>query len=160
MFKYIALLLIPFFASSATLHSESNVSEGEQNYFAPLTQQEKESISYIITTLSTKSMVTLLAYRKQLESAGAKTKGVNPLRFWKEVLTNRQLKNGLPHIGAVPKRQLINDFAVSFSEANRRGKIDEKAIDDFSKSTGIDKNLVIKYSKEGKWKQLLHHFFS
>lgn len=153
MSKIIYLCTALLLASAALYGDAAAGSEG-LNYFAPLTREERESIHYIITSLSTKSMFSLLGCRKQLESAGARIKNVNPLRFWKEVLTQENLKSGLPHIGSIAKSQLIKDFATSFAFAGKQGKIGRETIDDFAESTGISKELLINFAREGRWQEL------
>lgn len=128
-------------------------------YFTPLTLDEQEGIHYIVTTLSTKPTIALFRYRRQLEEAGTKTMGLHPLRFWKEVLSNDELKSGLPNIGPIPKRQLLGGFVDTFDEAFSMGEMRAEYIEDFCRSTGIDEELFYFYSEQEQWRELLEQFF-
>lgn len=128
-------------------------------YFTPLSEEEEEGIYYIMTTLSTHSIFSLFRCRRELTEAGARTNGVHPLRFWKEVLINDALKQGLPNIGAMPKRQLLSDFVNSFDEAHGKGEMRSEYIEDFCHSTGFVEELFYRYFAEEQWRELLEHFF-
>lgn len=155
MMLLIVMMQVAWFGNAA-----ANVHQEEQlKYFTPLSQEEEQNIHFIISTLSTKSMISLLRYRKQLELAGAKTEKVHPLRFWKEVLSQDTLKSGLPNIGSIPRKQLISDFAVSFGSAQRSGLMKEAYVTDFCQTTGFSKELFNSYAERGDWVGFLGNFF-
>jgi hypothetical protein len=159
MLRLIMILTVVFLPLTfGTLSASQNI-DGKMKYFTPLTQEEEESINYIISTLSYKSTISLLRYRKQLEVAGSKTTNVHPLRFWKYVLVTQSLRRGLPKMGGIPKRQLIGDFAEAFTVVSRSGWMKQEYIDDFCESTGISKNTFNSYAKQGKWGDFLGFLF-
>lgn len=138
--------------------ASANLDEG-MKYFTPLSEEEVQSIDYIISTLSNKSTLSLLRYRKQLEIAGSKTVNVHPLRFWKQVLSDQNLRSGLPKMGSIPRKQLINDFAIAFDAVNRSGWMREEYIEDFCSATGVPKEVFYSYAQQGKWADFLGSFF-
>lgn len=160
MMKWMMLLIVMFQVVSFGSATANAVPEEQLKYFTPLTAEEEQNIHFIISTLSTKSMLSLLRYRKQLETAGAKTDRVHPLRFWKEVLSNPSLKSGLPNIGSIPRKQLISDFAAAFASAQQKGLMKEVYVNDFCKSTGISKDLFNSYAERGNWNELLTSIMS
>lgn len=160
MLKFFLFAMMTMLFSTNLCVCETPVFNEEMKYFTPLTQEEEKSIHYIITTLSTKSTISLFRYRKQLEKAGAKTENVHPLRFWKYVLDNESLKKGLPKIGSIPKKQLINDFAESFAVVYQKGELRKEYVDDFCDCTGVSKKSLYSYAKQGMWSNFVEHFFN
>lgn len=159
MLKWIALLTLFLQAVWFGDITANTASYESQKYFGPLTSEEAQSIHYIISTLSSKSMISLLRYKKQLEIAGAKTKNVHPLRFWKEVLTNESLRSGLPNIGSIPRKQLLGDFSTAFASAQKNGLMKVAYMEDFCRATGTSPGVFHSYADRGDWNGLLATFF-
>lgn len=157
--KLFTLLLLSFFAIDFGLLAKSLHAE-EMNYFGPLTREESASIHYIINTLGTKSSFALLGYRKQLNEAGKKTNTVHPLRFWREVLTDTELKSKLTNIGSIPRGRLISDFSETFQNVSQQGQMKDEYIQDFSQKTGVSEKTVKKHRDNKTWKEFLTPFFS
>ena len=157
MFKYafcFFLLLFPL----GLFSFEKEVSE-ELKYFTPLNATEKQSIHYIMTILGTKSTLSLLLYRDELNRAGSQIMTVHPLRFWKEIFINSQLKQYSRKIGLFPKRRMVSDFIKSFQWVHNKGLFSDEQILDFSQVTGISSDKMNTIIREGQWNLLLDLLF-
>ncbi|MEC7838765.1 MAG: hypothetical protein VX777_01850 [Chlamydiota bacterium] len=140
--------------------AETQNSPDDLKYFDRLNHSEEQGIRYIITTLGSKSTISLLWYRDSLEKAGNQINDVHPLRFWKEVLTDPKLKMYSRKIGGVPKRQMVADFANSLETVARRGQLKPEYLQDFIEATGLDGNLIYYNVNNGQWKALVELFFN
>ncbi len=159
MLKWMLILSVILQTAWSGNVSASADLDGNMKYFTPLTQEEEQSIHYIISTLSNKSTLSLLRYRKQLEIAGSKTTKVHPLRFWKVVLSDNTLRSGLPKMGSIPRKQLVGDFALAFDSVHRGGWMKEEYVEDFCTATGVSKEVFYSYAQQGRWADFLGMFF-
>lgn len=128
-------------------------------YFSNLDNHEKKSIQFIITTLGSKSTLSLMWHKSELEKAGNEILFVHPLKFWKEVLTNKNLIPYLKKIGSLPKKRMIEDFSKSFQKVDEMGLITENQLKDFSDSTGYPYQKLLEIVNKKDWKSLVRSFF-
>jgi len=150
------LLLVFTFAGCL---AENNENSADSEYFQALTPSQKQGIHYIITTLGSKSTISLLWYKGNLERAGDQINGVHPLRFWKEVLTDPKLKMYSRKISGMPKNQMVGDFTKSFRVMADQGLIKREYVQDFIEATGLDRQQINQMVSNGQWKQLVDLFF-
>src|SRR5262249_18262449 len=69
-----------------------------RDYWMPVTPEEKENITYIITTLAENEPVFLLKHKNRLEKAGAKINHLHPLRYLYAIFSDEELKVGMRNI--------------------------------------------------------------
>lgn len=131
-----------------------------RKYFEPLTPVERQSISYIVSSLGTKSMVALLFQKGAMEKAGIQLELVHPLLFWKEVLTHQDLRSYILMIKGIVKKKFIENFAESFADMSKLGQMDEEYIADFSDMNGISKEQINYYIANNHWKPLVEFLFN
>lgn len=128
-------------------------------YFSELNNKEKKSIQFIITTLGTKSTLSLMWHKSELEKAGSEIIFVHPLKFWKEVMTNKNLSSLVKKIGSVPKKRMIEDFSKSFDKVDELGMLNENQLKDFSEATGYPYQKLVELTNKKDWKTLVGSFF-
>ncbi len=69
-----------------------------RDYTAEMTQQERDDIHFIVTSLADKSIITIAFIKGDLESAGDRIDHVHPLRFLKLVFTSDEMIVGIRNI--------------------------------------------------------------
>jgi len=130
-------------------------SPGVRNYYAPLTEQEKADIRYLITTLANKSTISLFLYKRSLNQAGERTGHIHPLKFFLFVFTDEQMKRSIKKNWGMPWRRFVEGMGESFSNASKRDNMKEEYIEDFVKKVGIRKSLIYSSIKNRRWKKFI-----
>ncbi|NGX58571.1 MAG: hypothetical protein K940chlam3_01478 [Chlamydiae bacterium] len=126
------------------------------DYFAPLCEAEKQNIVYIITTLSGKTTLGLLLYKKKLEVAGENIDHVHPLRHLGFVFSNQDLTQKTKIIGRVPWNRYVNGFGSPLHLALLQGKLNREVLEDFSKTVNIDVEVIEPMVKKQDWQALVN----
>lgn len=151
----ISCFCCPVFSEGAS--APSAVTE---DYFKKLSPQEEQAITYIVTTLGTRTALGLVIYRTALDKAGDQMADVHPLRFWKEVLMNPKLRDSLKHIKGIVRKQFIDGFVKGFQDSQKKGVMLEEYTADFSKTVGIPKEQMDQYVKDQDWEAMMKAFFA
>lgn len=119
-----------------------------------LTPQDKEQISYIISTLSGKSAFSLMFLQSSLEKAGKETESVHPLAFLGYVFSNPELKEKVTKILPFVWKRFKNDFAKSLNKEAANGGMTEAAIANFASQVGLPESEVAGYVQARDWNGL------
>jgi hypothetical protein len=128
-----------------------------RNYHVPISKDEKKNISYIVKTLSNKSLVKLLSLKSSLKKVGDKVNHVHPLRFLMCIFTDEELKAGIHNIST--RGWVWSDFmkgiSGSLSDEANRNNLGPELVVDFSQKVGIDHNKVIHHVNERRWEEFV-----
>ena len=143
-------------AEGATTTAPKEGHPDARDYYAPLTEQEKEDISYIITTLANKSTITLMFYKRPLNRAGDRVAHVHPLVFLGFIFSDPELKDAVIRIKGYPWRRYAQGMAGSLESAAMRDNMHEEFIDDFANTVGIDKSLIYPSIQNEEWEQFIN----
>ena len=127
-----------------------------RDFSRELTQPEKEGITYLISTLSSHSIVSLGFYIKRLEQAGAKTERVHPLKFFEQVLTTPKLKKSIKRIKGVAWNKFTSGMFNNFQNAAGRDNLTPDMITQFAKETGVNEDTITAELKGHKWKAFMN----
>ncbi|KAF3362434.1 hypothetical protein PHSC3_001034 [Chlamydiales bacterium STE3] len=129
-----------------------------RNYFAPLTQKEKEDISYIITTLANNNVVKIASHRSALKRAGDRVDHVHPFRFLQCIFTNEELKVGIRNIQG--KNWIWSEFlegiTSSLKEETRKNNLRPEFLADFATILGIDVNIIYQSYLTNQWEEMVN----
>lgn len=150
-FSFLAGVLIPLFF----LLSFSEVSASEKiirDYSAQLTPEEKQDINYIITTLSGRSTLGLLLYKKKLEEAGKRVDHLNPLSHLGYVFSNPELTAKAKKIDRVAWNRYVNGFKIPLHLAYKQGKLNQQVLEEFAKQININVHILEPYIQNQDWK--------
>lgn len=154
------LLIALCFIMAAAGVLEAKQEKIVRNYDAPLTKQEKEDISYIITYLSEKSYPTLLWHKFSLEAAGERIDHVHPLRFFICVLTDEELVKGVKKIywnGGKVWSDFVGGIKESLKDEFHRNNLRDDQLIDFAKIVGIESHDLFMDVHERKWTEFVVH---
>lgn len=129
----------------------------QRNYCVPLSQSNRDDITYVVRTLANKSIATILKSKSALDAAGVRLKPVHPFRFLECIFTDEELKVGIRNI---KKRGWIwGDFmgglVGSLNEESAKNNLPDEFIFDFARTVGIDGNLIINEIHTRQWDRLV-----
>ncbi len=134
------------------------VSEHLRRYDLPITKEEKKDISYIITYLADKSLLSLLRHKSSLEAAGDRINHVHPLRFLMCVFTDEELTEG---IKGIYKRGgwVWSDFSAglkeSLKEESQRNNLRDEQVIDFAKTIDVESGTIFPAIHNRKWSDFI-----
>ncbi len=131
-----------------------------RDYYKALTDNDKENISYIVTTLATKSYLSLLFQKGRLERTGEKTAHIHPLRYLGFVFSDPTLRVHIRKIGGLPWKRFVEGFAESLETESSLANLKDEHIEDFSALTDVDSKLIFPPLREGRWTEFMETMVS
>lgn len=128
-----------------------------RDFYEPLTEDHKNDIRLIVTTLANKTLPKIFMQQGALERAGQRIDRVHPLRFLEYIFSDEALKTGMHSIRS--KGRIWKNFYEGLrdsleAEANSMNMKDEY-VNEFATSVNIGTNLLLPLVHEKKW----HEFF-
>lgn len=129
-------------------------------YPTELTQEDEKNISFIIKTLSGKSLVSLYFYQDQLEEIGEKTRPIHPLLYLGYVYSSPELQKAIPSISKFAWKRFVKDFSKSLERAKQGDAITEESIKAFAQETGRPVEALQPYIEASDWKGLFQYLDS
>ena len=122
-------------------------------YHAPLTEQEKADIRYIIITLANKSLTKLYQNKSHLDHVGDRIKPVHPLTFLEYVFTNDELIVGIRNIR---KRGWVWDDFISGLKGSLKDELEKNNLQDefiieFANKIEIDISSIYPTIQNQQW---------
>jgi len=149
--NFISFLLLNLFAFQflGAVHPEA------RDYNAPLTENEKANIRYIITTLANTSTIGLAFYQKKLQQAGNNVDHVHPLKFLGYIFSDPKLKSDVPRIASMPWNRFANDMGESLGKAYQRENLKPEYIHEFAKQIGVPYESIQSYFQQRQWVSLI-----
>ncbi|MGA8163881.1 MAG: hypothetical protein WB791_02515 [Waddliaceae bacterium] len=118
---------------------------GYRNYHAPLNKNEVKDIHFILKILATKSLVSLLSYKSQLEKKGKRIDHVHPLQFLFAVFTDEEMKM---HMYNLEKkrgwvwRDFMKGLSGSLQDESEIGNMKDSYVEDFANKLRIPVKLI------------------
>lgn len=132
----------------------------ERNYNIPVSQTEKDDLTYITTTLARSSLPSLATSSKRtaLKKAGDRIDHLHPLRFLMTVFTDEELK---ANITAIRTRDWVwgkfyEGLEGSLKEESRKDNMRNEFVADFATIIGIDVSLIQPSIQEKRWKEFVN----
>lgn|GEM_PF-2299337 len=120
----------------------------------PLTDQERQAINYVFTTLSENSSFGLLFHKSELERVGRSFDNVNPYIFLEYIFTDPKMKAAIPKISPMVWRRFVRDYGKRLDRAKRDGELNKEETIAFANKMGFTPE-EIEYLVEGdRWNQL------
>ncbi len=129
-----------------------------RNYQAKLAPKEKKDISFIVTSLASKSYASLLMLKPSLDAAGERINHVHPLRFLMAIFTDEELKVGIRKIhsnGGMIWGDFSGGLKESLAEEAQRGNLTDACVKDFAKQIGIDSAIIFPAIRNQKWNDFI-----
>lgn len=128
-----------------------------RDYFTLVTPEEKGNLSFIVTTLADKPLLSLAMMRTDLEMAGERIEHLHPIRFLHTIFTDEVLKVAIKNIRARGWvwNNFINGLKTSFNSENDIGNILEEHVFDLARAVGIDVRLIMSAVKEQQWEKFV-----
>lgn len=128
-----------------------------RDYSEEVTEQEKEYIVYIVTTLGNKALTKIYKEKDNLKKAGDKIDHLHPLRFLRTVFTDEELKAAIANIKE--SRWVWGEFKKglfnSLKEETRNKNMGSEYIDDFARAIDIDPSLILPSINQSDWDALV-----
>ncbi len=155
------LLALMFFAGTIDAgHSEAPLHTGKhpsaRDFFVPLTPKEEADIRYIITSLSSKSLFSLLSYRRSLNETGDRVAHVHPLVFLGFIFSDDELKKAVKEIDGITWRRFVKGMGESLEKSAKRDNMEKKYVAEFAKEVGIKETLILPSIQNRKWFEFIN----
>lgn len=130
-----------------------------RNYEVKISQNEKEDIYYIVTTLGRGSLKKLLSAKSSLKKAGTRVDHVHPLRFIGCIFSDEEMKVGILQIkerGGWVAKEFFNGLYDSLTTEANLQNIKNEHVTDFAKYLELDPNLISTSIQNKDWKGLIN----
>ncbi len=129
-----------------------------RDYLGGVTTYESERIGFIVTTLATKSLITIARSRSDLETAGDQIDHVHPLNFLKVVFTSEELKVGIRNIRT--RGWIWSDFLAgikkSLTTEASHGNMGPDVVSHFANSLKINPQILLPAAAKGDWEDFVN----
>jgi hypothetical protein len=124
----------------------------------PCTDEDRETIGYIVRTISEKGVRWLFGHRREMNSVGDSINHVHPLKFLETIFSNSELKECMKAVfDSVFKRNGFMHGGLSDGLTSRSnvGELD-KYVSEFSKAVGHTKEEIKPFFDNQDWEGLVH----
>lgn len=129
-----------------------------RNYAAEITSEQEENIRYIITTLASKSLITIAKNRSSLEKSGDVIDGLHPLKFLTVVFTDEELKVGIRNIRT--RGWIWSDFVAGLKKSlhteSSNKNMHKEIVIDFAKVLNIDPQVILPAIHKNDWDEFIN----
>ena len=128
----------------------------ESFYQLPLSDKEREIITFIITTMAKDNLIQLAFNRRSIEKKGKKIEHVHPLRFMGHIMSNRTLRD---HVRTIKKSSFkwdafIDGFSKRMREEYSKNNI-YPHIPGFAQLVGSTPEHILPYINKKDWEGLV-----
>ena len=141
-------------------YEKKQLGEGAQHkirdYYAPITENEKKDIRFIIITLATKSQFSLLFEKRALDQAGNRISHIHPLKMLSYIFTDNELKYAVKKIRGIPWRRFAKGLGESLDKSAKRKNLTQELIADFTQTVGVNSSLISPSAEKGRWEDLIN----
>lgn len=129
-----------------------------RNYFAQLSQKEKDDIRFILTTLANNSVVKIATYRSSLKKAGDRVDHIHPFRFLQCIFTNEDLKVCIRNIQGKSWvwGEFLEGITSSLREETQKNNLRPEYLVDFATILGIDVDAVYQSYLNNQWEEMVN----
>jgi len=127
-----------------------------RSYSAPVTQNDKNDIAYIVKTLANNSLIKIKGAESSLKKAGDRVDRVHPLNFLSTVFTSEELKACMQNLYGRNWvwGRFLDGLTGSLVEENASGNILPYA-SDFAQRVNIDVNLILPTMQKAQWEKFV-----
>ncbi len=138
--------------------SEGDVVEVDPFDTLPISNNEREIISYIITNMAEKNIFELAFDKKKMEDKGKRIHHVHPLRFMGHICSNHDLKRSLKRIkkSSFKWDAFIDGFAKRMKEESSRNNL-MMYVCGFAKEVNANPDKVTYYIQKKDWEGLVRY---
>lgn len=153
------ILTLEVAVNQNTIHIRSAKKQSiQRNYLVAVTQNEKNDLIYITSTLARSSLPGIASSKSSLKKAGERIDHLHPLRFLMTVFTDEELK---ANIAAIRTRGWVWDkfydgLEGSLKEESKKDNIRNEFIIDFASIIGINASLIQPAIAERRWKDFVN----
>lgn len=130
-----------------------------RNYDLPVKKNEKDDISYIITTLAQETLWNIgKSHRSSLKNAGERIDHLHPLRFLMTAFTSERLKSGVHAIrdrGGWIWSGFLDGLTGSLNEEAKNDNL-YQYVSDFARKVSINVDLILPSLKAKKWEEFIN----
>lgn len=126
-------------------------------YEQQLTEQNREDISYIVTTLGNGSLTSIATSKSSLKRAGERVEKVHPLQFLQYVFTDEKLKAAMHNLKGRTLwiwSEFFNGLKGSLEEETRKQNLNQY-VDEFSTTIGLKISVIQPSFDKKDWKELM-----
>lgn len=129
-----------------------------RDYSIVPTDDDKKTITYIVTTLANKTIPRIALEQKKLKKEGDKIYSLHPFRFCEVIFTNEKLNAAM---ASIKGREWVwpkfkKGLFDSLTEESKRQNLKLPDIQDFSNKLGIKSALIIPSLQQGNWDEFLN----
>ena len=129
-----------------------------RNYATQVTAEQKNDITYILTTLAKSSLTNLATVKSSLKKAGDRIDPIYPFRFLGVVFTDDTLKAS---VSAIRSRswvwdQFFDGLHRSLKEESQRNNLTETQVNEFAALTQIPAATIQSMVNNQRWKELIN----
>lgn len=157
MLRNVFVLLIGALMVSQPLQaSEKDASPQKKDYFASLTPKDEENIRFLITTLGSHAMVSLLYYKGQLEAAGDAIGDIHPLRVMAYIFSDPDLRLLSNRINRSVWGRFVKGWVKSFADSAKVNDFPPPYVENFAKVTGFPLKKANALIKKEQWAGLMN----
>lgn len=128
-----------------------------RDYNVEVTEEERDIIYYIISTMGSDSLVKIYNKKSSLKKAGDKLDHLHPFRFLMTIFTDEDLKVSMANLKG---REWVwgyfkDGLFTSLTEETKRNNVTLDQIQDFAKNVGIKHELIINSLKKKDWDEFI-----
>lgn len=139
-------------AESDLESSMKGVSLNTRDYYAPLTQDEKSDIGYIVKTLANESLIKIKNKESTIKKVGERVEHLHPFQFLYCIFSDEEMKVGIRNIQGRSwvGRGFIEGITSSLKKEHAVGNVLMYA-EEFAQSLNVDVNIIKPYLEAAKW---------
>lgn len=125
------------------------------------TQNHRNQIEYIITTIASNNKVTLLFLQGDLKRAGAMINEVHPLKFLETIFCNPVLKELMPKVESdyFKWTGFLDGLVPSLTNQANQGKL-LQYLNDFAKRVNSPPDALATYFHSKDWENLVRYLIT
>lgn len=142
---------------SFTIQKQGEALGYPRNYENPVTADEKADIHFIVTSLATRSLISLAMAKDDLEKAGDRIDHVHPLRFLMTIFTDEELKAGMKKIRG--KRWVWNRFTAGLKQSlvteSSINNIKDEHVTDFASQIELTTDIIYPTILKQRWDEFI-----
>lgn len=134
----------------------SKTSASQRDYYAAVTQQNKDDIYFIVKTLADASLVKIKGQESALKSAGDRINLVHPLRFLATVFSNEELKVCMRNLEGRSWvwKNFIKGLVDTLTEESALNNVLPFA-NDFASQISVNTSLFMPTMQSGQWTKFI-----
>lgn len=156
-------ILIDFSGTAMQCKAAYKSQAKPRNYYAPVTDAEKENLRKLLKWMAKKTWAELLANSSGLNEIGDSIDHIHPLKFLQTIFISdptdpsEEMKGCLHSIRdrTLIWKKFTNGLFDSLEEESKRNNMRPEFINDFCANLKLNPNLVTTKIQERKWKEFM-----